>query len=218
MPTPSGGYLLNNKRIPSVTAILGRFKQSSHLIEWANRIGREGLSSKTEARRAADAGTAVHDAIEQDLRGLPTTAVFSAHELDKEQLSWATNAYQCYLDWKKEANPVVDDMELQLISSKYGFGGTPDAVGLHPDGQRILYDWKTSGKLYADYYLQAAAYAALYEENTGNRIDQAVIVRFDKSGKPAEEKTIPRDQLKKYFDIFKQMIDLYNALRAEKML
>jgi hypothetical protein len=41
MATPSGGYWLDGKRLPSVTTILGRFKDSKGLMIWQYNQGRE---------------------------------------------------------------------------------------------------------------------------------------------------------------------------------
>ena len=35
MPTPSEGYRIDGKRVPSVTTIIGRFKESGALLRWA---------------------------------------------------------------------------------------------------------------------------------------------------------------------------------------
>lgn len=220
MPTPSGGYFRNNKRVPSVTTIIGRFKNTDALMSWAHRMGKEGRDYKAEGRRAAKAGTACHDMIEQFLASSPITfeSAAKSHKLDEEQLGWLKKAYNCFLEWHTNYNPRIDEMELAFISDKYLYGGTPDAVGIQDDGRRILFDWKTSGRIYSDYYIQAAAYSALYEECTGHRISSALIVRFDKSGKTAEEVTIERAKLLDYFKIFKQMRQLYGSLDAEKML
>ncbi len=41
MATPTQGYWLDGKRLPSVTTILGRFKESGALIKWGYGQGRE---------------------------------------------------------------------------------------------------------------------------------------------------------------------------------
>ncbi len=43
MPHPKGGYRdADGKRIPGVTTIIGRFKESGALIRWAYGRGRDG--------------------------------------------------------------------------------------------------------------------------------------------------------------------------------
>ena len=39
---PTTDYKIDNKKVPSVTQILGRFKLATPLIIWANRLGLDG--------------------------------------------------------------------------------------------------------------------------------------------------------------------------------
>ncbi len=45
------------KKVPSVTTICNRFKDSGGLINWANKVGREGKTLKEAREPEADAGT-----------------------------------------------------------------------------------------------------------------------------------------------------------------
>ena len=47
MATPKEGYYVDGKRVPGVTTVLGRFKESGGLIHWSWKIAFDGL---TEAR------------------------------------------------------------------------------------------------------------------------------------------------------------------------
>lgn len=59
------------KRVPSVTTILSRFKDSAALMIWANKEGLEGRPLRGEgstADKAAEAGTLAHAFVEADIK------------------------------------------------------------------------------------------------------------------------------------------------------
>ena len=59
MPHPKGGYRdEDGKRIPGVTTVIGRFKESGALIRWAYGRGRDGEELYESRDKAAEAGTA----------------------------------------------------------------------------------------------------------------------------------------------------------------
>ena len=60
-------YKIDNKKVPSVTTILGRFKNSQGLIIWSNKIGLEGKKYHDEIGKAADVGTSLHELAEQHI-------------------------------------------------------------------------------------------------------------------------------------------------------
>ena len=55
----SARYVNNGKNIPSVTELLS-FIDSSGLINWANRIGRQGIDNQEILKTAAQFGTNTH--------------------------------------------------------------------------------------------------------------------------------------------------------------
>ena len=48
MATPKQGYWLEGQRLPSVTTVLSRFKDSGGLIHWAWSLGKEGKDYREE--------------------------------------------------------------------------------------------------------------------------------------------------------------------------
>ena len=151
------------KRLPSVTTIIGRFKDSSSLLYWANT---EGLNGKTldEARiPAASAGTIAHDMVECHLHGKDAPEP-KAHP---DIVAKARSAFKAYLNWQEMTRLEVRHTEVALVSAQHDFGGCLDAIGIVPTlGNGLaLVDWKTSNSVYADYLYQLAAYAILWNEN-----------------------------------------------------
>ena len=56
------------KRLPSVTTIIGRFKDSGGFVHWAWDLGIQGIDYRKVRDAAADAGTIAHHLVEADIR------------------------------------------------------------------------------------------------------------------------------------------------------
>jgi hypothetical protein len=138
-------YRLGDRIIPSVTGIL----KDEGFIEthWF----------KDEAR---DRGIAVHEAV----------LLFF-----KDRLSWETvdprisGCVVSAIHWmaKRKVRPVL--VELPLVSRAFGYGGTPDLLGIVPEGRHNtpwLFDFKT-GPPAPWHTLQLAAYHHLLLSNRG---------------------------------------------------
>jgi hypothetical protein len=62
-------YEIGGKRVPSVTTIISRFKDSGGLIHWAWQQGMDGLDYRETRDKAALAGHLAHYLMELDARG-----------------------------------------------------------------------------------------------------------------------------------------------------
>lgn len=180
MPTPRQGY--TNKdggKVPSVTTILGRFKESGALLKWAYTTGREHGNLEARGKecpaglyevsgKAADIGTAGHAMVECHIKGENPKAALAYIALNDDDRLKAESSFTAYLNWAGMSKLVIVEQEMPMVSEVYQFAGTPDAIGL-VNGQLSLVDWKTSNAVYADYLLQIAAYKWLWEENNPDR-------------------------------------------------
>jgi hypothetical protein len=183
MPTPKSGYFINGMKVPSVTTITGRFKDSGALIYWAWDQGRQGLDFRETKQKAADAGTLAHALIEADIR-----------EDDPPQLDGypddvrtnALHAFEAFKEWKDRVKLEICETECQLISRKHMFGGTLDAM--LTGGKLVLGDWKTSNAIYQDHLIQVAGgYSLLWEENFPTRkLEGVEILRVSKPEEPGD--------------------------------
>lgn len=193
MATPTNGYWLDGKRLPSVTTILGRFKESGSLIKWAYRQGRDHqrledagqpaprdlYDKDATTAQAALAGTIAHDMIETFILGqhpeaneevvaVEIATKYGAGREDgpaPEVLARARNSFRQFIEWWSNTRLSVTHTEMGLMSKLHRYGGTLDAVGTDSKGRVVLIDWKTSNAVYGDYLYQLAAYALLLEEN-----------------------------------------------------
>jgi hypothetical protein len=99
MPTQSAGYYLaDGTRVPSVTTIIGRFKESGALIHWAWSIGRAGKDYREERDKAADAGTMAHAAVAAWAHRQP----FVWEGDDPEVIRNAQMAFAAFEEWAQQ--------------------------------------------------------------------------------------------------------------------
>ena len=150
----------NGKRVPSVTTILSRFKESGGLLYWANSEGLDGKTLEEARTPAMTSGTMAHDLVEAHINGWEPPILRGK----KEVIDHAKAAFEMYLKWADQTKIKIEHTEISLVSDKHRFGGMSDAIGLVGNNM-VLVDWKTSNSIYADYLLQCAAYVMLWEEN-----------------------------------------------------
>ena len=176
MATAKGGYYTKDgTRVPSVTTVLGRFKESGGLIHWAWKLGTEGKDYRKVRDNAANSGTMAHEAVEAYIHGVPYEWAG-----EDEIVSKAKRAFGAFLEWADQTQLKVSHTEIPLVSEKYGFGGTFDAILIR--NGRAMGDWKTSNSCYGEYLIQVAAYGMLWEENYPDDPITAGyhLLRFDK--------------------------------------
>jgi hypothetical protein len=176
MATPKQGYWLDGERLPSVTTVLSRFKESGALMHWAWEQGKAGKDYREERDKAAGIGTIAHEMVEAHIRGHE----FDASQYAAELVEKAKKPFAAFLEWAGSTQLKPLETEVALISNEYRFGGTLDAMLIRDN--LALGDWKTSNGVYGDYLMQLAAYAQLWKEN---RPDRPItggfhLLRFDK--------------------------------------
>lgn len=184
MPRPAGGYRnAAGKRIPGVTTITGRWKESGGLIAWAWKMGRDGRDLNDARDAAADAGTIAHEMIDAHLHG----GAFEPDSYAPPLVKSAEHAFLGFLEWFERNKISLVESEVSMISEKYQFGGTFDAAmaGASNGGITML-DFKTSNGIYTEMLIQVAgAYTLLWEENRpGKPITSIDILRVSKPEQP----------------------------------
>jgi len=217
MARPASGYRLKDgTRVPGVTTIIGRFKDSGGLLYWAFEQGQayergeiSGLYDKRD--EAADAGTWAHNLVETHIKRAEPPPFDQIPENIKEQ---AIQGYENYLRWEKTTNMEIVSLETPMVSEIYKFGGTPDAMMV--GGKLAMGDWKTSNAIYPDHIIQLAAYKVLWEEN---HPDQPIsggfhLCRFSKEhGDFAHHFWSELDDAWEQFLLFRQAYDIDKKLK-----
>lgn len=148
------------QRLPSVTTILSRFKESGGLLYWANAAGLDGLTLEEARAVAATAGTMAHALVEASINGRPDPDLHG----DAETIRRARAAFDTYRKWADLYHITIRHTEVSLVSLQHRFGGRLDAIGVEGEAL-VLLDWKTSNAVYPDMLLQLAGYKLLWEEN-----------------------------------------------------
>ena len=160
--TPDGNF-------PSITTVLSSLSKAS-IQEWRNRVGAEEANRiSTQASRR---GTKTHSIIEDYLQNKQD--YLSGHMPDSIELF---KSVQSILDIHVDN---IYGIEVALWSKDLGVAGRCDCI-VEYDGELSILDWKTSSKPKKEewvesYKLQGTAYAKMYEERTGIKITQVVIV------------------------------------------
>ena len=202
------------ERLPSVTTILG-ILQKPALLEWAWKLGMEGIDYKKVRDQTADIGKLAHYMIMCHFKGEePDLSEYAPHDIDK-----AENCLIKFWDWEEShtIEPIL--IEEPLINDVYRYGGTPDMLA-RVDGEITIVDYKTGKGLYPEYYYQMGGYYRLItdaRELSDAIITQGRIIRIGRDETEGfEEAVIGRDTLKINSEIFLSCLDLYNKIKVSK--
>ena len=166
---------------PSITTVLST-RNKKGLFEWRKKVGDE--VANYVARTSANRGTAVHHMCEDYLNNYPMDWPDKWKEHEKKFLP-----YCLFKQLEKTVLDKIDNIrsqECSLYSHKYRVAGRVDCIAEY-DGKLSIIDFKTSTKERTDeynenYYIQASAYAEMFEEQTGTPIEQIVILVVTEDG------------------------------------
>ena len=165
---PSGRVYVDDdeNEYPSITSVLSILSEEG-IKKWRAKVGEEEANRISST--ASFRGTKVHDLLENYVLN---------EEVSKKDLG----AYATF----KGIQPIIDKSlskvyatERRMFSKHLGVAGTMDCVGVW-DNKISIIDWKTSRKWkkkewISSYFMQATAYAIMWEERTGTPISQLVV-------------------------------------------
>lgn len=171
--TPEGKFY------PSITTVLSVRKKEG-LAEWRKRVGED--VANYISRTAATRGTKVHKMVEDFLNNEEVV------KDNREFLPWCL--FQQLKPVLEQKVDTIFAQEAGLWSDKYQVAGRVDCIAEY-DGVPSIIDFKTSRSARTDdynldYYIQASAYAEMYEERTGTPIEQIVILCVTEDGEVQE--------------------------------
>jgi hypothetical protein len=149
---------------------------------WREKLGKEEATRLKE--EGGEIGTMVHKA------GLRLFKGEGYGSFEWSQLGCPTpedervrNAVAALDLLRRERNLVPMGAECFVWSRDYGYAGTVDLAADTGEGRVDLYDWKTSGALYPEVWLQLAAYATAFTASYGIEVRRIYPVRLDR-GQP----------------------------------
>lgn len=119
---------------------------------------------------AGDSGSATHDLIEKHLKGEPYALP------DDERVVAGFGAFQA---WLAQTSIEVIETERLVYSEKYFYCGKTDLLGRRK-ARLLIGDFKTGSGVYDDQPYQLAGYAVAIEEETGDKIEDGLIIHLDK--------------------------------------
>ena len=167
--TPEG------KEYPSITTVLSP-RNKEGLMKWRKKVGNDVATHI--ANKAAVRGSKVLKMCEDYLNGL---------DMEKHKKDFLP--YCLFNELKNQTFDNINDVigqELVLYSDKYKIAGRTDLIANYK-GELSIVDFKTSTNERKDsynenYYIQTSAYAEMFEELTGQPINQIVILVVTEDG------------------------------------
>jgi hypothetical protein len=199
-------------RMPSITTIINRFKESGALIHWAWKTGMAGKDLR--AAREMTVGVLVEHMIEDYLldtsRPLPVVA---ASDIEK-----ARRCFEGFKRWAADHHIVVHRTQLSLRSQLHRFTGRIDCVA-SIDGAVVIVDWKVAGGVYLDHLLQLAAYRLLLiesDERFEGTPDKSMLLRIDKGSGEVDPRTWEANTLDQAGEMFLTLRKAYDMDKALK--
>ena len=199
--------LKDGTKVSGVTTILKNCGWSADaLIGWAYNQGRDGKDRYETSQDATGIGTLVHYKIECYLKKELTDKSYIQQFTD-EQIEKAGQGFDNFLNWFRQNNIEILYIEPNLISEQWKYGGAPDLIAKMND-KYVLIDWKSSRKIYAEYFLQLGGYVNLISENYDFLCQEIHILRFSKSINGWDHTY--REFKQWMWDAFKCCLDLHN--------
>jgi genome maintenance exonuclease 1 len=187
--TPSG------YKYPSVTTITG-WKKRAFFAEWRRK-------NPEESKRVLSRGTSFHYIIEDYL--------MNNSEKVKEKQTTRPGDYYMFAQVKDELGNInnIRALESALWSDTLRMAGRVDCIAEY-NGKLSIIDFKTSKTIkdendIVEYFMQATAYAIMFQERTGISIKNIVIIMSCEDGSVKVYEKNPLD----YVVYLKDAIDSY---------
>lgn len=197
---------------PSVTSILNFYPKNGFFHAWLKDVGH---NSDIIARKAADEGTQVHNAIEAFLNGEEIKWMDSHGHANYSLDVW--RMILRFSEFWKTHKPELIASEIHLLSHEHKYAGTCDLVVKLNDKIWLL-DIKTSNSLHTSYNLQLSAYAKAWDEKYDDKIEETGIIWLKSSKRGLKEgklqgngwEIVQGDKpINEYFTMFKNIYEIY---------
>jgi len=185
----------DGNRYPSVTTITG-WKKRAFFAEWRKK-------NPEESRRVLSRGTSFHYIVEDYL--MNDSEKVEQKKIDKP------GDYYIFAQIKNELNKInnIKALETALWSGTLQMAGRVDCIAEY-DGVLSVIDFKTSKAIkeekdIQEYFMQATAYAIMFQERTGIQIKNIVILMTCEDGSTMVYQKNPLHYVKH----LKEAIDCY---------
>ena len=194
-------YDTEGNRYHSVTNVVGSIDEKG-LEEWRNAVGED--VANYVSRRAMNLGTKLHTMVETYLYNKKNTEknIFAKAHFD---------------NIKPLLQPIANirGLEEKMCSKNLGLAGTADCIAEY-NGELSIIDFKTSSKKKQEdwilkYFLQTTAYAIMWEEITGDKVDQIVVLITGEDGSREEYIRNKQDYIEELHRVIERFNDCHNT-------
>lgn len=207
---------LTGKFYPSVTTVLEAYPKSWAYLEWLKEKGKDADEIRDEAGRK---GSVVHQATEDYDRGLTISFLDPNGKAKYMQIEWAM--FERYVDFRTRFPMELLANEVHYVSELFEVGGTLDRVFRWKQNRNLLLDIKTGNAVYDHYWLQQAAYAAMFEEQNQIEIHDIAILHLQAKTRTLGNKNdiqgigwklqFPEKKREHYFQLFQHTKALWDV-------
>ncbi len=199
--------------VPGVTTICRQLGWGTDaLIAWARREALKGNDPDKMRDDAADTGTVTHLLVQAHIEGKEADlSDYTQNQIDKGE-----TGFLAFLEWEKNNKLKYLGSEIGVVSEKYRYGGTIDAIAQNGDKIWLL-DFKTGSGVWPEHKIQVSAYRGAYTEaNLLGRIDECYILHLNKeTGIPVPYRIAP-EQLEIGWQVFLRCRELYDYQKQLK--
>ena len=191
-------------KLPSVTTVLDKTKDKTHLYEWRRRIGEQ--KANQIVKEASGVGTAMHRSLEKYLKLEDRTP--GSNHVQKIACDMA----DVIID--KSLKPNFNELwgnEVSLYHSQL-YAGTTDCLGVYGGADCVL-DFKQTNKpkkkeWVDDYFYQIVAYGEAHNEMFGTKIHKGVILMCSRN-LDFQEFLLEGNDYQKYRDLWYKRLEEY---------
>ena len=191
--TPEGTFI-------SITSLLKSYTPKG-ILEWRKSVGDDVADHVM--RNATTRGNKVHQIIENCLSNHPETDLVGNHGV------LAAGLFQLMIPALDKIDQ-IRALERALYSKRLRVAGRADCIAEY-DGKLSIIDFKTASRkrdeINENYLVQATFYSIAWEERTGEKIDQIVILTVTEDGALDVHKDDPSLYVKK----LEEMIEEYKT-------
>lgn len=191
-------------RVPGVTTITG-INSKPALIGWANKMGLDGIDTRSYVDSRANMGTCAHDMVEAFLLGKEPYL----EEFSKVEIETAENSLLSFHKAMEGVEYKVLGIEIALTSVELRVGGLIDIYWEY-NGKKRLTDLKTSKAIYPDQWTQVAGYWGIMIEN-GLEVDEVSILNIPRAeDEQFLHQVIERPNLELHLERFRHSRAIYD--------
>lgn len=187
-------YKVDGKWVLSVTTVIDYIDKSAALLKWSENLTREFLKEHTgqtltedivekavtlytvKKDEAGDIGTQIHDYIELFVNAVQSKSPMPQVTSKQDEV---LNGINGFIDWYDSNDVVFLEGEKTVYSPKYNYVGKFDRI-IIINGVKKLVDWKSGKGVYKTVELQLNAYENALFEETGEHIEDLLVLHVDK--------------------------------------